>query len=419
MNELGDRLVSIARRAIAECHGRALARRAAEDLAFDRPVQLVGAGKAAVAMGRGVADAVAIRAGLIVTKDEHHEGFVPDGVEVRVAGHPVPDDRSVAAGAALLARLARIEPGEQVVAVLSGGTSSLIACPLDGLQLDNLRQASRALLAAGVAITEINVVRKHLTRASGGRLARACRAPVDVLVISDVIGDDLGAIGSGPFAPDPSSFADALALARSVEGIGEPVRALLERGARGDLEDTPDASDPCFERLRHHLLASHATLVEAAAAAAREAGFAKVRRLGPIEGDVVAACRRYGETLASLEADEIAVGGGEPTVTLPADAGLGGRNQQLALLMARRLFSRGLAACFCAVGSDGGDGSTDAAGAVVDEQTWSALAGRGDPEAALARADAHPLLDAVGALVRTGATGTNVLDLHLFARSGN
>jgi hydroxypyruvate reductase len=164
-------------------------------------------------------------------------------------------------------------------------------------------------------------------------------------------------------------------------------------------------------------LASNATLLEAAAAAALRAGFTEVSTLPPVQGSVVDAARRYAERAAQLRPGEIVVSGGEPTIELPRSAGLGGRNQQLALLVARALFSRGHLAAFLSIGSDGSDGPTDAAGAVVDSQSWEALAAFGDPESALVRADAHPLLDAGGLLLRTGATGTNVLDLHLLARA--
>jgi hydroxypyruvate reductase len=208
-----------------------------------------------------------------------------------------------------------------------------------------------------------------------------------------------------------------LAVARRAPDIGGAVLSLLERGARGDMEETPKPGDDCFARVRHHVLASHATLIDAAVAAASRAGFAHVSTLPPETGTVVEAARRYAERAAQLRPGEIVVSGGEPTVELPRSAGLGGRNQQLALLVARSLFSRGHAGVFLALGSDGSDGPTDAAGALVDEQSWDVLSRTGDPESALSRADAYPILDAAGALVRTGLTGTNVLDLHLLARA--
>jgi hydroxypyruvate reductase len=342
----------------------------------------------------------------LVTKDE--DAFAPDGVEVRVAGHPVPDRRSALAADEMLKRLSRIEADERVVAVLSGGASSLLTGPLPGLTLADVVRANRALLHAGLPIADINVVRKHLTRASGGRLARACRAPIDVLVMSDVLGDDISAIGSGPFAPAASTFEEALAIARRVPDIGGEVLSFLERG---ELEAAPEHGSAA----RHRLIASHATLMEAAVEAA--SSFGRVRSLPAWQGTVIEAARRYADEAEKLTPGEIVLGGGEPTLELDPFSGIGGRCQQLALLVARALFARGIKATFLAIGSDGSDGPTDAAGAVIDEQSWDALARAGDPESAIARADAHPILDAIGALVRTGATGTNLLDLHLLARS--
>jgi glycerate-2-kinase len=268
-------------------------------------------------------------------------------------------------------------------------------------------------MGSGLDIRAMNIVRKHLTAASGGRLAAACPAPIDVLLLSDVLGDDIGAIGSGPFAPDPSSYADALALVQDLEGM-DGARALLECGARGELAETPDHGHPCFSRVRHRLVASHTDLLDAAEQCARRAGFERVERLASSDSDVEVVAARLDAAAEQLERGSLLLSGGEPSVTLSANHGRGGRSQQLALQMARGLDRRGRGA-FLAVGSDGSDGPTDAAGAVVDATSWKAMAHTGDPLAALDRADAHPILDAIGALIRTGPTGTNLLDLHLLA----
>ncbi|HZO12627.1 MAG TPA: DUF4147 domain-containing protein [Polyangiaceae bacterium] len=404
MEPLGRKLLEIAHTAIAACHGEKLCARVAKEM--KGPVELVGSGKAAVAMARGVIEALEVRSGVLCTKDE--PGFAPQHVEIRRADHPLPDPRSAAAARAIERKL--MSAKHPVVAVISGGTSSLLATPGEGLAVPELRRAYEVLLNAGLRIEEINIVRKHITRWFGGRLARVSRQPIDVLVISDVLGDDITAIGSGPFAPDPSSFEQALGIARSVSEMPRQVLSLLERGARGEIEETPKPGDACFERVRHHMVASHATLIDAAVEAA-SAEF-RVRRLPSSEDSVADVAERYARE--RLEPGEILVSGGEPRVKLPPDPGRGGRNQQLALHMARVLFARREPACFLAIGSDGSDGPTDAAGALVDERSWATMP---DPEAALVRADAYPILDSAYALVRTGATGTNVLDLHLLARA--
>ncbi|MBW2456013.1 MAG: DUF4147 domain-containing protein [Deltaproteobacteria bacterium] len=411
-------LRAIAEEAISACHGEPLCRAAAAELGDfgGRPVHLVGAGKAAGAMARGVLAGLeaTVHSGLLVTKDDHFGRFAEPSFEVHFAGHPVPDRRSREAAQALALRLHGVPETAQVIALWSGGASALLSAPLEGLATADLAQATDAMLGAGLAIEQLNVVRKHLTRASGGRLAAACAAPIEVLLLSDVLGDDPSTIGSGPFAPDPSSFANALEIAVAVDGMGTAVLGLLERGARGELTETPGADDPCFGRVNTGMVGSHDSLVNAALEAAGAHGFEQVRRLAATGDDVRAVAGRLGEVVDELKPGELVVGGGEPTVELPADHGVGGRNQQLALLMAKAI-AGDRPACFLAVGSDGGDGPTDAAGAVVDHRSWAALAEAGDPEAAMARADAYPLLDAVGALIRTGPTGTNVLDLHLLA----
>jgi glycerate 2-kinase len=416
------RLLDIALAAIAVCRPQARCAQAAGSLRLPSwgRVHLLGAGKAAPAMARGVLSALSdmleprnMPRGLVITKDQHQGGFSPDGVELRFAGHPEPDERSVSAGRSMRGRLAEVSAVDHVVALVSGGASALLAEPIAGLGLGDLRAATACLVGSGVAIADINTVRRHLTRASGGRLAQACAGRVDVLLLSDVLDvagpdDDLAAVGSGPFAPDPTSYQDSLWVAETITGFPEAPLERLRAGARGEIDDTPIPGDGCFDRVTHHVVASHATLLEAAVEAAR-GGDLGVRRMPAFGGSVEEAAARIVAQLDTLEPGEVLVTGGEPTVALPPEPGKGGRNQQLALHVAKAL-DGGRPCRFVAVGSDGGDGPTDAAGAWVDHATWSALT---DPEQALVRADAYPLLDASGHLIRTGPTGTNVLDLHL------
>lgn len=406
----------VADEALRRCDGERLCRAVALDLVAGRgasTVHLAGAGKAAGQMARGVAlgIGVPIQSGLVVTKDGAFEGFAPAGVAIRFAGHPSPDPRSAAAGLALVDWLGRRRADDLVVFVLSGGASSLLAAPAAGLTLDDLRRTNDALVASGLAIDDINRVRKQLTRTSAGRLAREARARVEVLVLSDVVSGDLAQVGSGPFLADAATPAEALALLADVDGVPATVRRFL--ASPPPESRPPRAGDPVFTRVRHRVLASPPSLLEAAAEAAAEAGYRDIVHLAPTTESLAEVAKRLAAAAANLPPQSIVVGGGEPSLALPAEPGRGGRNQQLALCMAKSISDTRLR--FLALGSDGSDGPTDAAGAVVDGASWARLKAIGDPDDALARADAYPLLDAAGLLLRTGPTGTNLCDLHLLA----
>jgi glycerate-2-kinase len=430
-------LEALLRAALAAVHGERLVREAVREeggalvLAgrrIDPGARLVvaAAGKAAPAMAAGLEAAAGARIarGWLVTRDGHADAaraagaLPPTRWTVREAGHPVPDARSEAAARELLALAAATGPGDVLVLLLSGGASALLACPLPGLAGADLAAATRALLACGAAIDEVNAVRKHLADVAGGRLARAAGAGrIEVLAISDVPGDRFDVLGSGPCTPDPSRYEDALAvLARRgiAESFPAAARAHLEAGARGERPESPKPGDPAFARVRATRLAGNDTALEAAAAAARQRGLSVVTLPGALRGEA----RRAGVRLAGLaralrpRVSTLLLAGGETTVTLRGD-GHGGRSQELALAAALALAgSQGVT--LLAAGSDGSDGPTDAAGACVDGATVARAQARGlDPRAALARQDSHSFFSAAGGLVRTGPTGTNVMDLAL------
>ena len=399
-------LERIARDAIAACEGRGLTQKAmdAVDLGSGR-VHVVGAGKAASSMAAGVVDVIAergaarkFRGGLVVSKDESR--FAPDGVGVIFAGHPEPDASSARAAERIGDYLYFTRADDLVIFVLSGGASSLIAKPQQGLSVAALRQATRAMIKAGLGIDKINCVRKHITQMSGGRLARTCAARVEVLVMSDVLSGDLSSIGSGPFIGDTTTFDEALSIARELADMPAAVLHFLE-DAR---VETPEDVD-----VPHHVVADHDTLRQAVMWSAREAGIDDVVMHDAVEADVADVAKALMKGSA-----ELVVGSGEPTVALPEEHGLGGRCQQLALMMAREI-AGDAPRTFLAIGSDGSDGPTDAAGAIVDNESHNKL-GRIDD--ALAAADAYPVLEEAGCLIKTGATGCNLLDLQLLARPG-
>jgi hydroxypyruvate reductase len=391
--------------AVQAVGGRALGRAGAGGIAAER-VLLCGAGKASAALAAGVEDALGDRVigGLVVVK-AGNRGDVPRGVRSIEAAHPVPDATSAAAAAELVEVLRSCPAGAEIVFVLSGGASALLAAPVAGLPSDALAAAGRALVHGGAPIGEINLVRRRLHRAAGGRLALECAAPVHVLVMSDVLGNHLPSIGSGPFHGEPARREEALAIARATPGFPALAIECLERGA-----DPPRPDDPRLAHVRHQILADHEALADAAEEAARRHGLFTVR-LPPASDDVEAVAARYA-ALPTRAGGVLYIGGGEPTVRVPAGAGRGGRAQHLALAMALHLEGRN--AAFLAGGSDGSDGDTPATGALVDGNTLEQARTRGlDLQAAHTHFNSHPALAALDALLVTGPTGTNLLDLHL------
>jgi glycerate 2-kinase len=337
---------------------------------------------------------------------------------VRVASHPIPDARSAVAAEEALRLVASAAARDVLLVLLSGGASSLLSAPTGGLQIEDLARTSRALLAAGAPIDEVNAVRKHVSLVGGGRLAQRARCDrIEVLAVSDVPGDRLDVIASGPCCADASRYADALAVVdrRGLrERLPEAVVRHLEAGARGEVEETAKPGDPALARVRHTILANNRTALRGAAEAARRLGLRPVSVTEVLAGEA----RRVGRRLAALARGArergplCLVAGGETTVTLRG-TGRGGRSQELALAAALEL-AGAEGAALLAAGTDGSDGPTDAAGAFADAGTVARGARRGiDARASLERNDAYDFFDAEGGLLRTGPTGTNVMDLVL------
>ncbi len=355
--------------------------------------------------------------------------LAPDSVEVpgsvaphtRVASHPLPDARGEAATAELLGLLAGLAPEDGVVLLLSGGASSLLALPLPGIERAAVGALSASLMAGGASIRELNTVRKHLLAATGGRLAAACPAPILTLAVSDVPGDDLATIASGPTVADATTFADAAAvLARhGLAGSFPEVAAFLAAAGEGKSSDSPKPGDPRLAKGCARLLGTSRDALQAAAAAARRAGLTARVLSRRLHGEA----RAVGEALAGL-ARALAPGeatallfAGETTVRVHGD-GCGGRNLELALAAACAL--RGTTErCLLAAGTDGVDGGSPAAGAVVDGGTIGRGAARGrDPLAALDRNDSWGFFAGLPDALVTGPTGTNVADVVFVLAGG-
>jgi glycerate-2-kinase len=378
---------------------------------------VLAVGKAAGPMAAALEEVAGerIAGGIVVTKVGH--GVPLRQLALREAAHPVPDARSLAAGREALAWVAELRPEDVLVVLLSGGASSLLSCPAAGLSLAELAETTRLLLAGGADIEQTNAVRKHLSALAGGQLARLASARrIHVLVVSDVPGDRLDVIGSGPFAPDPTSYGDALA-ALSARGIAERVpprvREHLAAGARGERAETPKPGDAAFARVRHRILATNRTALDAVCAAARRSGL-RTRVLPALRGEARQAGARLARQAEALrgEAPLLGVAGGETAVTV-VGRGRGGRSQELALAAAIALEGRAPTALL-AGGTDGSDGPTEAAGAFADEGTLERARRRGlDAGAALDDNDSHGFFAALGELLVTGPTRTNVMDLAL------
>jgi glycerate-2-kinase len=394
-----------------------------DDATHAGPVVVVGAGKAARAMAAAVAGVAggACRGGVVVVP-HGSDGDVGGGVVAAGGAHPVPDAAGAAATARVVACIRATDARTLVIAVVSGGASSLLVAPAEGLSLADKQAVGARLVAAGAEIGALNAIRKHCSAVKGGGLARAAAGAAGLwtLVLSDVIGDDLATVGSGPTVPDPTTFADAsAALARILPDAAVPVavRERFRRGAAGTVPETPKQGDPAFARARTVLLGGNRDAVEAAAAEARRRGFATEVVEAPVAGDAAAAGRALAVRMAGGPPGRRAlIAGGETTVRAVA-GGRGGRSQHLSLAAATAL--AGMPIVLLAAGTDGIDGPTDAAGACVDGGTVARARAHGlDADAALAATDAHPLLAATGDLVRTGATGTNVADVVIALRAG-
>jgi hydroxypyruvate reductase len=343
-----------------------------------------------------------------------------------VAGdHPEPGAGSRSAAHALGEVASRVQPEDEVWVLLSGGASSLLAAPVDGIIPAELTAVYALLLGSGLDITAMNRIRKRFSRWGGGRLARAL-APARVrgFVVSDVIGDDLASIGSGPCVPDPTTAGDVRRLleeARLWDRLPESARRLVAASESGETAETPKPGDAAFARVTLELIASNRLALEAAAKRAAELGLAPVVAETPLAGEASTAGASVAATLLQhcrpsgipQPAARCFIWGGETTVTLgEAPPGVGGRCQELALAAARALVGAPAEVGLLAAGTDGRDGPTDAAGAIVDGATWRAIAAAGrDPGHDLAAHDAYRALDAAGALLQVGLTGTNVMDV--------
>ena len=399
MAEIRPRMLEILSAAIAAVVPRSSVRQRLEQEDFgDGKVAIVAIGKAAGVMMQSACDFFGERvADALLVTSPAYANQLPANVTFIPGSHPVPDQTSLDAGSALLKFLDAQEPGNRLLFLISGGASAMVEVLEPHVSLEEMQRANRWMLGNSLDIRQTNLVRKCLSAIKGGKLLRCFDNEALVLLVSDVPGDNPSDIGSGLLVPDPRI--------REVQNIELPEwLATLVRA--------PEESRP-RQNVRVEIIASNEIAKSAAASAARKLGFPVTNHPGSLCGETGDVAERLAEYLAGSAPAGVHVWGGETSVNLPPEPGTGGRNQQLALQVADRLSGRG-SFCFVSAGTDGIDGLSEDAGAIVDGGTRIRGEARGhDIEDSLTRADANPFLAASGDLIHLGATGTNVMDIML------
>jgi hydroxypyruvate reductase len=390
---------------------------------FDR-VFLIGAGKAAVQMAAAARQVLGslLTEGIVATKYGHATRALPP-ITVIEAAHPIPDKQGLIASRQVRELLRELNARDLLVVLISGGASALLSAPVEPATLADKQQTTDLLLRAGANIAELNTVRKHLSALKGGKLAElAYPATTISLILSDVISDRLDVIGSGPTVPDPSTFSDALAVIEKFKlarYIPKTVRTRLQEGAGGHLPETPKPGDPVFQNVHNVVVGSNRLSLEAAAQKGKSLGYHTLILSSTMQGEARDVARVHAQILREIHLSGHPVrppacilSGGETTVTVRGP-GKGGRNQEFALAAAIEIAGLNNSLVLSA-GTDGTDGPTDAAGAIATGNTVKRAAALGlDARKHLCTNDAYPFFDALDDLIRTGPTGTNVMDIHL------
>ena len=426
-----DQLIELYSAAVAGANVEALTADAVATIRLERRhrVWVFSFGKAAHVMANAAVEtlhrALAEVAGGIVVAQQ--EGEAPAGtVSVFVGDHPIPGRRSFTAAARIGQIVAQKRASDLGIVLLSGGASSLIAAPLRGMSESDLSQLYELLLGAGLDIHQMNAIRKRFSYWAAGRMALTLApARTYCFAASDVTGDDLATIGSGPVVPDPTRVQEVIDLLKSVQLLGKissSFRQFLVDTTRGAVPETPKAAHPAFAHVSAKVVANNTAALRAAATAAQRQGLNPIVRDQPLVGDAAAAGARVVEALLVVRAraergsTQCCIWGGETTVALRGPAAPGGRCQELALSASKHLADageQGEGITLLAAGTDGRDGTTNAAGAVVDATTWRTISAGRDAAAALRNHESHDALSAADALFSPGLTGTNVMDVTI------
>ncbi len=384
-----------------------------------RPLHVVAVGKAAAAMASSFQAVRHLQVTHALAIGTHTHPDLPASVEWIESSHPFPDARSEAAGERALAAAARVHSGDALVILLSGGASALMAAPLDGISLADKIATTRLMMESGADIHALNTVRRHLSKVKGGRLAAACIGTTVTLAISDVVGDDLNAIGSGPGVPDATTWADAAAALARFGGDAHlsEVRHVIGRGVAGAIADTPKPGDAALERSRAMVIGSRADAMEGAKRAAAAAGYHPVVMPEPVTGEAREVAARWlaraRELTRAVPRPACVISSGETTVRVTGK-GRGGRNLEFALALAESLASPS-AVAMASIGTDGIDGSSGVAGGIVDSTTMARAStlGLDRPGSYLAANDSLGFFAPLDDVVRLGRTDTNVGDLQV------
>lgn len=389
-------------------------------------IHIIAFGKAACKMAKAANDVIPDYrlASKPIAITNHENAIALKNIEVISAGHPLPDKAGLKATHQLIERLKKTLAGELVLVLVSGGGSALIPCPTEGITLDDKIATTDLLLASGATIMQINCVRKHLSRLKGGHLAKlAAPADLHALILSDVLGDDLSSIASGPTVPDNTTFAEAIAILEEKkiwDKVALNVKTLLKKGVQGEIKETPKPDELFFENTSHTLIGSNSVSLKAMSKAATALGYKTEVFSEQLTGEAKDAAELWVQhtkhrTESGLNQPTALLSGGETTVTLKG-TGRGGRNQEMALSFAINAEIQALKGkwTFLSGGTDGRDGPTDAAGGMVDPETiYRIKQKKANPEQRINNNDSYSALKKSQDLIMTGATGTNVADLQV------
>jgi hydroxypyruvate reductase len=400
------------------------------DLSKINDIYVIGVGKAVIPMAKAVIDKIGnrITSGLLISKHQIDKGKIGFGEKIQIffGGHPIPNRQSIESTEKLITFLEKVNENDLIINLISGGGSALMVSPYEGITLDDIKLLTNILLRSGATIQEMNTIRKHIDKIKGGGLARMTYPTrMETLILSDVLGDQISMIASGPTSMDETTYMDAWGIIYKYNiknEIPKSIKNHFEKGVRGEVQETVKSGDEVMNKITNTIIGSLATAITSAEKAAKEIGYNTVILSTNLIGEAREVGKVFGSILTNMVENDYllkrpacVIAGGETTVTILGN-GKGGRNQELALGAVEQIDNL-RDCCLISIATDGEDGPTDAAGAFVTGRTRSRAIEKGlDYEQYLADNDAYNFFKIIGNLVKIGSTGTNVNDLlFLFA----